>query len=138
MSKAPDDFHRQANTRDGLQTWCKACKKQFVYEWRARDVERTRRSVYKSNLWRNYRLTLEQYEAMFLDQGGRCAICEQPESVRNRDGSLRRLHVDHDHQSGTVRALLCSACNHVVGYIERSPDRIGAVSQYLRSWGVLA
>lgn len=52
-----------------------------------------------------YGLTAKQYKALLEAQGHRCAICRsKPKS--------KRLAVDHDHQSGAVRGLLCSRCNH--------------------------
>lgn len=54
---------------------------------------------------KTYGLTAVQYDGLLKAQGGRCAICRaKPKS--------KRLAVDHDHQSGAVRGLLCSRCNH--------------------------
>lgn len=54
---------------------------------------------------RTFGLSREEYEAILEYQGGVCAIClQRPVS--------RRLAVDHDHQTGEVRGLLCSRCNH--------------------------
>lgn len=132
--KRAKDFHKAAGSKDGLQNWCKACKHQFINEWRAANVERVRRDVYKANLRRNYGLTLDEYEELFARQRGLCAICGSLETAKNRDGSLRRLHVDHDHHTGAIRGLLCSACNSVLGYIEAKPDRLAAAARYLEEW----
>ena len=131
------EFSVDRRTRDGLQAWCKTCAGTYVRAWKRRNSQRTRRQVYGANLRRNYGLTLAEYEAMVEAQGGVCAVCGRFETARNRDGTLRRLHVDHDHASGAVRSLLCSACNHVVGYLESDPSRLRAVAEYLRQWGVL-
>ena len=56
---------------------------------------------------RQKRLTDTEYLALLLRQGGRCAICGNP--PKNR-----RLHVDHDHRTGTVRGLLCFRCNRAL------------------------
>lgn len=55
-----------------------------------------------------YGLTAEQYNAIYTFQGGRCTICQRS------TGKTRRLAVDHDHQTGTIRGLLCKTCNTVV------------------------
>jgi Recombination endonuclease VII len=56
-------------------------------------------------LRRLYGISLDDYDNMLDDQGGRCAIC----LCRPR---TRPLAVDHDHVTGRVRGLLCSRCNH--------------------------
>ncbi len=53
---------------------------------------------------RRYGITLTQYGQLLEFQGGRCAICERP------PGQLH-LSVDHDHETGAVRGLLCQRCN---------------------------
>lgn len=60
-----------------------------------------------------YNLTPEQFETMLKAQGGRCAICEADEP-----GGRGTWHVDHDHESGLVRALLCWQCNRRLGMLE--------------------
>lgn len=63
-----------------------------------------------------YGLSLEQYDTMVEAQGGRCAICEKaPPFNSGRNGQC--LHVDHDHQTGAVRGLLCNNCNRGIGMI---------------------
>lgn len=57
-----------------------------------------------------YGLTPEAHGAMLQRQGGVCAICKRPPSDRG-------LFVDHDHDTGTVRGLLCPACNTALGLL---------------------
>lgn len=49
----------------------------------------------------------DQYERLLAAQGGHCALC--PNGPKTR-----RLHVDHEHRSGTVRGLLCHRCNRAL------------------------
>lgn len=67
----------------------------------------------RSSKLAKYDLTIEQYDEMLKQQDGRCAICKQ----LPKDG--RYLLVDHDHQTGKTRALLCDSCNARLGYLER-------------------
>ncbi len=76
-----------------------------------------------------YGITLDDYDRMFAAQGGVCAICSQPASGGIKAAS--RLHVDHCHTTGKVRALLCSTCNLGVGYFADDPDRMIAAAAYL-------
>lgn len=80
-------------------------------EWR--NTKGGRRKYLNSHLKALYGITLEQYEKMFEEQNGVCAICKQPEINR-------RLSIDHRHSDGIVRALLCTKCNYLVGIIESS------------------
>jgi len=66
------------------------------------------------NLKNNYGITVEYYKELFIQQGGECAICRKPQSEFNYP-----LHVDHDHQTGKVRGLLCSGCNTGLGHFEK-------------------
>ena len=74
---------------------------------------------------RQYGLTIEQYEDMFRSQNGMCAICN------GFSLAGRRLAVDHNHNTGKVRQLLCSICNTVLGMVKERPERLEAMIEYL-------
>ena len=59
-----------------------------------------------------YGLTLESFDEMLKAQGGVCAICKQTDKTG-------KFLVDHDHETGKVRGLLCRRCNHIIGLYER-------------------
>ena len=75
-------------------------------------------------------ITPEQYDAMLKEQGGVCAICREPETGRNRAGAVS-LAVDHDHETGLVRGLLCNTCNRGIGLLKDRPDILRSALQYL-------
>lgn len=72
-------------------------------------------------------ITRARYNEMLAEQGGVCAICKQPETVRRRGEAVCMLSVDHNHAccSGRkvcgkcVRGLLCHQCNIMVGIMEK-------------------
>jgi len=74
-------------TKEGLQGWCKECGR-------------------KSDLKCKFGVTPEQHNKLFKKQKGCCAICKRLQS-----DSKRKFAVDHDHQTGNVRGLLCLSCN---------------------------
>lgn len=69
------------------------------------------------SLVRLYGLSPEEYKDLRVAQGGRCAICREVKS---------KLVVDHCHESGRVRALLCIGCNVGLGHYEKIRDRAEA------------
>lgn len=72
-----------------------------------------------------YGMSAEQYAALLESQGGTCAICERPE----RTG--RNMPVDHCHETGQVRGLLCTSCNLGLGRFADDPTRLRAAADYL-------
>ncbi len=82
-------------------------------------------------LKRYYDLSLEEYARMLHSQNYVCAICEQPEVRLGADGKPVALHIDHDHASGKVRALLCYRCNSALGSMGDDPARLRAAADYI-------
>lgn len=118
-------FKDKANKTDGHYSICKKCKMTGTYKWREehRDqYNQTQRAFqkracperrYGTEIKRRYGCTLEQYNVMLIAQGGACAICKKLHNPAEKKG---RLYVDHCHTTEVVRALLCGACNSMIGY----------------------
>lgn len=77
-------------------------------------------------LARRYGMTLQEYDAMLESQNGKCAICNCPPS-EGRD-----LCVDHNHETGKVRGLLCDLCNKGIGQFGDSAERIESAMLYIK------
>ena len=109
--KSLDSFGSNRSTKDGLQAYCKEC----VSSYRLKD---------------KYGITLEDYDRMFDEQGGSCAVCgtEDP-------GRKGRFHVDHNHSTGKVRGLLCMGCNTGLGALKDSPEVLLKAATYLLEQG---
>jgi hypothetical protein len=91
------------------------------------------RSRRNKQLRREFGITLEEYEQMLFKQGGVCAVCGAEEEVIDaRRGKKRCLAVDHDHQTGQVRELLCHTCNRFLGYKENYPERNKKLDEYIQ------
>ena len=148
-----DEFYRATGTRDGLRGDCKTCfqrraaaryraspdaAKERTRRWREdnpekyaanqrkhRESGRKKEADRRSYLKRKYGLTLEDYDRMLEAQDGGCAICGRPPRP---DISL---HVDHDHETGRIRGLLCFPCNNTLGDFEDDPARLYAAADYL-------
>lgn len=91
--KVPQDFHQRGNSLDGYDPYCRDCK-------------------HLIKITHRYSITVKQYEEMFEEQGGKCALCGE------ECGSGKRLAVDHCHKTGKVRGLLCQVCNMAISRVE--------------------
>ena len=112
-NKSTDEFHGDSSKKDGLTSWCIACRK-------------------SKQLSNRYGLDRDSYNALVDAQGGRCAICGTvPESGP--------LFVDHNHTccpgqntcGNCVRGLLCKHCNLVLGIVKDSATRLRSAADYL-------
>lgn len=114
---------------DNSRRTCKACQNARRTEL-ARQRGRTDEIALASRerKLRGYGLTLEGYDVMLRDQDGVCWICECPERGDNH------LAVDHDHETGEVRGLLCGRCNRGLGSFEDDPERLRRAALYLDRW----
>lgn len=78
---------------------------------------------------KTYGITAEQYWKLYEYQGRCCYICQ-----RAKGTARKRLSVDHDHNTGLVRGLLCSPCNrNVVGHLRDDPEAFFRGGMYLRN-----
>jgi hypothetical protein len=82
---------------------------------------------------RKYGITVEQHQELFDTQGGVCAICGLAET-RLRAGKVQQLCVDHDHDTGEIRGLLCCACNRGLGAFRDNAESLQSASRYVRTW----
>jgi len=73
----------------------------------------------------NYGLEPEDWDALLISQAGRCAVCADPMQVP---------YVDHDHETGKVRALLCRDCNTMLGYAQDDPAILRGAVEYLERY----
>lgn len=114
------EFNRQATALDGRKSECRECSHKLGKAWYATHPRDHR----AHNIKQLYGMYQHDYDAMLAAQGERCAACPKTEP-----GSSA-WHIDHDHSTGTVRELLCQACNNrLVAAIEA--DNIGEVIAYL-------
>lgn len=81
-------------------------------------------------LQHRFSITTDEYDALLEKQGSVCAICRRPERSKSRSGGVRRLGVDHDHETGRVRGLLCHGCNTSLGMLEQR-EWVAAAEAYL-------
>lgn len=117
--KDAKEFGKIARAWNGLDDVCKEC----------RSAKRMTQ-VEKDNIWgfcmkKRYGLNQEDYKNLLDEQDGKCAICGK-EEIRER-----RLSVDHCHETGKIRGLLCSKCNMVLGLVNDNKDTLINALNYL-------
>lgn len=116
-------FYVNSCEKSGFGYPCKECKN--AYSKNHRRSPRSKKARRKENLRCKFNLTLKQYDQMFEQQNGKCAICNQI------DISGKRLSVDHDHRTGEIRGLLCMNCNLLLGRVESTPELFSKMMKYL-------
>ncbi|MDX6215898.1 MAG: hypothetical protein QOG99_1482 [Frankiales bacterium] len=111
------EFPRNKNSRDGWHLYCKPC-----HNMRS---EETRQRLYGGgrhyHLKRRYGIGADDVERMVAEQGGLCAICRQAPAE----------HVDHCHDKGHVRGILCFNCNGGLGQFRDRVDILKKAIDYL-------
>ncbi|MCZ2839056.1 endonuclease domain-containing protein [Modestobacter sp. VKM Ac-2985] len=113
-----DDFVRTVRSSSGHHAYCRPCHNARSKASRAKaGGSRT------YHLSRRYGISAEEADLMLVDQGGVCAICAKAPAA----------HVDHDHDSGAVRSLLCFNCNGGLGQFRDDPALLRVAARYVES-----
>jgi hypothetical protein len=117
-----NEFFASSKRRDGRHVYCRSCsaKKQSALA--------PHTAAYKRK--RNYGLDESAYQRLMTEQNGACFICQKPER-RTRLGKPLPLHVDHCHDSGVVRGLLCCDCNLGLGRFKSDSGNLTRAILYL-------
>jgi hypothetical protein len=107
---------------------CTACKVNLNRIYRETNKEKRELTERRSKLKHTYGITIEQYDRMFVLQGGKCAICFN----KKPGGRTKRFFIDHCHKTQKIRGLLCMRCNTGLGlFLDNSEFLFNAIS-YLK------
>lgn len=97
-------------------------------EWQKKNSD----ACHLKKMQRIHGLEPGEYAKKFEIQQGLCAICREPERLKDRrSGMRRRLSVDHNHATGKNRGLLCGACNAALGHMRDNVRILRAAIDYL-------
>jgi hypothetical protein len=111
------EFVRTTRTKSGYHAYCKPCHNKRGHV--SREKVGGSRTYHLS---RRYGITAAEADYLLAQQNGMCAICNAAPAV----------HVDHDHATGAVRALLCFNCNGGLGQFRDDPAVLRAAAEYVR------
>lgn len=120
-----DNPEKQKRSEDGWRQRNPDKHMKRVSSWIERNKDRHRRVNADAHFRREYGISIEDYEASYAAQNGRCRICKEQNEV---------LCVDHDHASGQVRDLLCRRCNSVLGFVNENPQVLSEMIAYIGRW----
>ena len=122
LLKSRVEFYSHAETRDRLYSWCRACHSIIYKQLRALEPEKFHRTRMNTHFKRRYGIDYLIYEKLSLAQNGLCGLCKS---------KPLKLEVDHNHETGVIRGLLCHKCNTGLGLIGDSMHSIGRIIRYL-------
>lgn len=141
IEKPTTEFYKHSASTRGLQYHCKPCNDAASCAWRRANPEKGRagararavkrraknpEAVRNSQLKNKYGIALAQYNVLLDSQNAVCAICQEPCHTG------RALAVDHCHETGRIRGLLCNRCNQAIGILQDSPHNCLAAAKYLQ------
>lgn len=130
VTKFMDEFHKHPTNRMKRTYTCKQC----VSADKERQRKNTERETAKrkadpdkyrdKRVQKTYGVSLEFVRALFKRQGSRCPICWQVNF---------NWHIDHNHETGKVRGVLCNKCNMGIGLFDEDPERLRDAADYLET-----
>ncbi len=138
--KDKTEFYKNKIRADGCSAECKEChlvrykhynskqeykiaQRKRTIRWRKENPEKALRN----HLKKNFNLTLERWYEMQDEQNYGCKIC----GGVNFNKRNKRLSVDHCHETGKIRGLLCDPCNKGLGHFRDSPEMLRKAADYL-------
>jgi hypothetical protein len=131
-TKTLTDFYKDKYRKDGLACRCKACDTLSRHKYVKNNPATVVQSRRKKKLKRYYGLTLEDYQQKLEGQNYSCSICK---TTDNKVGDKQwSFVVDHCHETGKIRGLLCNQCNRALGMFQDSVDILEKATAYLKSY----
>jgi len=146
-------FNKRSTTKDGHKSGCRECVKKY-YLANKESINEKGRAYHKANkekgnrasrayakanperiqdngLRYKYGITLAERNAIAEDQGHRCKICK----IEEKHAPKSTLCVDHDHNTGAIRGLLCFKCNSAIGLLQDNLEFVESAATYLKENG---
>lgn len=126
LEKSLEDFMRHTGIKSGRGPKCKVCNNAYYAKRRIEKYELVRtyekKFHYERRLRYEYNITVEQHQQMLIEANGKCALCYRED----------KLVIDHCHNTGKVRGLLCSHCNTGLGQFRDDIEALQRSIEYLK------
>jgi hypothetical protein len=114
-------FYKDKKRKSGITAYCKA----YYAGYYKQNTARQRDTSQRARIKRRYGLEWDEYQRLLADG---CCVC----------GSAKDLHVDHDHETGETRGILCRNCNVALGHVGDCPSRLRKLADWIESKPVIA
>ena len=122
--KPTGDFYHQRRS-------CKVCVREHQRRFRDSQPDYN----HSRNLQRRYGLSVDEYQTLLANHNFACGICKVEISYALGYKGKRSVVVDHNHETGDVRGILCSKCNLVLGHARESTEILYRAIVYLSERG---
>ena len=124
IDKKLTDFSKDFVKKDKLKTYCKKCAAIRFKMWREKNIEEILLKDRIKHYIRKYGISKEKALELVDNRIGKCEICfnEKP------------LVVDHQHDTGNIRGMICSSCNSMIGYSKENIQNLYSCIEYLRKY----
>lgn len=123
---------------------CRACENLAARKWSKENPEKVRKikkrnytpeKGRKNRLMHKWKMTLHDYNLIMQTQNYGCGICGRKENLIHSSGVKQDFAVDHDHDTGKIRGLLCDLCNKGIGMFKDRSDFLLFAHDYLKRHG---
>lgn len=126
VNKSREDFYKSKSYKDGLGYRCKECDGKARAKFREKHLDKEKARQKYRNIKCRYGLSKEEYDRLYERSGGACYSC-------GRVPANMQICVDHCHETGRVRGLLCTECNKGLGLIGDTIESVEKLLEYLKS-----
>ena len=131
--KSMDEYFNSKRSKDGKGYRCKSCDKKVRAKSRSRS-KATQDGYRRRQVAFAHGITVDDYDRMFDNQDGKCAICgtTNPHGEGSNSTYLKNLSIDHCHKTGRIRGLLCNKCNRGIGLLQDDSELLQRAIEYLK------
>lgn len=125
VEKLAAEFGKRYDRPIGLRPWCRECQRKI--DAKSRETDKGKKK-YRKQLWKKsgIDITYEEYKDKYQQLDGKCEICLD---------QLPSLCVDHNHDTGEIRGLLCTPCNLAIEHLKESPEIMNNAISYIKKYG---
>jgi len=120
-------FSKDTARKDGHNHRCKACHSDVGKEWKQRaDPQKLKENQYKAHIKHKYGVSIEWVEERLAAHDYKCKVCETEMKLHTNT-----VAIDHCHETGEVRDVVCKKCNLAMGQFRDDPKLIEKAIDYL-------
>lgn len=150
-------FYKDKGVKDGHRNQCRICDIEKSSKWnksnpdahaehernhrdhnpdivkenKARHTKNNPEAIKNTYLKCTYGLSLEELNLLKALQDNKCAVCGKHETAIHANGNIKSLSIDHCHETGKVRGLLCNNCNTAEGLLKGNSSIIRKLADYV-------